>query len=178
MKCPMLKTVGVIVLTALTLFLLSVGTREIAETNDQKVLTQTMKSMLPGSETFQQEEYTSEDGIIQTVYKGETGFVIETVTQGYASQIRMLVGVSKDGAVTGLVVKDMHETPGLGAKALTDWRFLAQFLLSEGDADVGTNVDALSGATVTSKAVARSVNAAVGYVTGADVQSGATSWGG
>ena len=38
--------------------------------------------------------------------------------------------------------------------------------------------DAITGATVTSKAVTRSVNAAIAYVTGADTDSGATSWGG
>ena len=45
-------------------------------------------------------------------------------------------------------------------------------------AETETYVDAMTGATVTSKAVARCVNAAVGYVTGADAESGATSWGG
>ena len=41
-----------------------------------------------------------------------------------------------------------------------------------------TYVDAITGATVTSKAIARCVNSAIAYVTGADVSSGATSWGG
>ena len=50
--------------------------------------------------------------------------------------------------------------------------------IGEGDAEIGTNVDAISGATVTSKAIARSVNSAVGFVTGADTSSAATSWGG
>ena len=40
------------------------------------------------------------------------------------------------------------------------------------------DVDAITGATVTSKAIVRCVNSAVGYVTGADISSGATSWGG
>jgi electron transport complex protein RnfG len=90
----------------------------------------------------------------------------------------MLIGVSNEGSVTGLQVRRMEETFGLGAKALTDWEFLAQFLRTDGDAEVGTNVDALTGATVTSKAIARSVNSAVAFVTGADISSGATSWGG
>ena len=90
----------------------------------------------------------------------------------------MLVGVSTDGTVTGLVVRQMSETHGLGANAVNDADFLAQFLNTAGDAEVGTNVDAISGATVTSKAVTRSVNSAVAFVTGADVSSGATSWGG
>ena len=46
---------------------------------------------------------------------------------------------------------------------------------AEGDT---VDVDALTGATVTSKAVVRCVNSAVAYVTGADTESAATSWGG
>ena len=72
----------------------------------------------------------------------------------------------------------MQETYGLGTQALTDWEFLAQFLRTQGDAEIGSNVDAITGATVTSKAIARSVNSAVGFVTGADTSSAATSWGG
>ena len=105
-------------------------------------------------------------------------YVIGTTTAGYAGNISMLIGVSNDGSVTGLQVRQMEETFGLGGKALTDWEFLAQFLGTEGDAVVGENIDAISGATVTSKAITRSVNSAVAFVTGTDVDSGATSWGG
>ena len=117
-------------------------------------------------------------GLAVGLHKGENGFVVEAVTRGYADELTMLVGVSNDGSVTGLVVKDLHETMGLGGNALTDREFLAQFLRTGGDAEVGGNVDALTGATVTSKAVARCVNSAVAVVTGADAGSSATSWGG
>lgn len=87
----------------------------------------------------------------------------------------MLVGVSHGGLVTGLVVRDLRETPGLGAMALTDPDFLSQFLNTDGTAALGEDIDALTGATVTSRAVARGVSSAVGYVTGADTASGATA---
>lgn len=141
-------------------------------------LTAKMQTILPGSETFAEETYTGEDANIRKVYKGETGYVVLTQTSGYAGSITMLIGVSSEGTVTGLQVRDMSETPGLGGEALTDWEFLAQFLNTTGDAEVGKTVDALTGATVTSRAIARSVNSAVGFVTGADASSGATSWGG
>ena len=137
-----------------------------------------MVTLLPGSTTFVTEAYTGDDANITCVYKGETGYVIGTTTAGYAGPISMLIGVSSDGYVTGLQVRSMEETFGLGGEALTDWEFLAQFLRNEGDAAVGTNIDAITGATVTSKAIARSVNSAVGFVTGTDTDSGATSWGG
>lgn len=163
---------------ALILLGLYNGLMDLRQANWEKELQEKMATLLPGSTTFTAEAYIGEDTNITCVYKGETGYVVGTATAGYAGPIRMLIGVSSDGYVTGLQVRSMEETYGLGAKALTDWAFLAQFLRNDGDAEVGTNVDAITGATVTSKAIARSVNSAVGFVTGADVSSGATSWGG
>lgn len=154
------------------------GLLSLRRENEAKELQLKLQSILPGSETFTQEAYTGQDTNILTVYKGQTGYVVATQVYGYAGDIAMLVGVHSDGYVTGLQVRNMEETCGLGGEALTDWQFLAQFLRTEGDAQIGENIDALTGATVTSKAIARSVNSAVGFVTGADTSSGATSWGG
>ena len=163
----------------------------------EEELTAKMQTILPGSTTFRQETYIGTDDNIRMVYKGETGYVVNTVTYGYAGNITMLIGVSNDGKVTGLQVRQMQETYGLGAEALRDWEFLAQFLNTTGNVAIATSgvdafssasgesssgaetyVDALTGATVTSKAIARSVNSAVSFVTGADVATEATSWGG
>ena len=167
-----------ILLAAVILLGLYNGLLGVRGANEAKDLQTKMEAMLPGSKTFTPEEYTGDDANIHRVWKGETGYIVETVTYGYAGNITMLIGVHNDGNVTGLQIRDMQETYGLGKEALTDWEFLAQFLRTEGDAEVGTNVDAITGATVTSKAVTRSVNSAVGFVTGADTTSAATSWGG
>ena len=163
-----------IVLAVAVLFGLAFGLKNVAQKNAQEQLDKQLLTLLPGSESFAEEAYTGEDANIRKVYKADNGYVIETAVQGYVDEIVMLVGVSNEGSVTGLVIRDMHETPGVGTKALKDWQFLAQFLKTEGDAQIGTNVDAISGATVTSKAVAKSVNSAVAFVTGADADSGAT----
>lgn len=146
--------------------------REAAELNAK------LQTLLPGSTTFTEEAYIGDDANIRTTYKSEKGYVVYTVTDGYAGKIAMLVGVSNEGSVTGLQIREMSETYGLGGEALTDVGFLKQFLNTKGDAQVGENVDALTGATVTSKAVARSVNSAVAFVTGADIDSSASEWGG
>ena len=161
------------------LFGMTYGLQKVATAKAEAEHLQIMQTLLPGSKDFILEPYTGEDANIRSVHKAEGyGYVIETVTAGYAGDIRMLIAVSEDGKVTGLVVREMSETAGLGLNALNDTNFLSQFLNTEGDAEVGTNVDAITGATVTSKAIARSVNSAVGYVTGADTASAATSWGG
>ena len=178
MKRSIMLPIVTIALSAAILLGTSLALSGIAQENGRHEHLHIMRTLLPGSENFTVETYTGDDANIVSVHKGENGFVIETVTRGYVDEIRMLIGVSSDGKVTGLVVRDLSETFGLGAQALTDTDFLAQFLNTSGEAEVGTTVDALTGATVTSKAITRAVNSAVAYVTGADASSGATSWGG
>lgn len=167
-----------IIVAAAMLLGASIGLQGVGSAKAQSEHVRIMRTILPGSTEFVVEPYAGDDANIRSVHKGDNGFVIETVTAGYADDIRMMVGVSNEGTVTGLVVMEMAETFGLGAEALTDHVFLAQLLNTSGEAEVGTNVDAITGATVTSKAVVRSVNSAVAFVTGADTGSGATSWGG
>ena len=195
----MKRIVIAIVLAALSLFGSSWGLQGVAAKNAQEEHLWLMQTLLPGSENFTVEPYSGEDANIVSVHKAENGYVIETVTYGYAGEITVVTGVSNEGTVTGLVVLDAHETLGLGSRILTDHEFLAQFLNRSGSFTVGTSgtdafsgatgestadageevtVDGISGATVSSKAVARCVTSAVAYVTGADAVSAATSWGG
>ena len=194
----MKKLIVLILVAALVLFGASFALQGVAAKKAQDEHLWLMQTLLPDSKEFTRESYDGEDANIRSVHKAENGFVIETVTRGYADDITMFIGVSNAGKVTGLVVYEAHETFGLGNEALTDHVFLSQFLNSAGTFAVATNgadafsgatgeaeasgdtvdVDGITGATVTSKAIIRCVNSAVGYVTGADTSSGATSWGG
>ena len=104
------------------------GLDGLAVKNAEAYHLQLMQTVLPGAESFTVEPYSGEDANIRSVHKSEIGFVVETVTYGYAGNITMLIGVNNDGRVTGLVVKEAHETFGLGGNALTDHVFLKQFL--------------------------------------------------
>lgn len=199
MKKPILLPVLTILAAAAILLAASFGLNGLAAANAQADHIWLMQTLLPDSKEFTLESYSGEDANIRSVHKAENGFVIETVTYGYAGDITMYIGVNNDGKVTGLVVRDLSETFGLGKEALTDHVFLKQFLNSSGSFEVVTGapdafsgatgevtettgdtveVDALTGATVTSKAIVRAVNSAIAYVTGADVASSATTWGG
>ncbi len=194
----MKKLILFILVAALVLFGASFALQDAAAKKAQAEHLWLMQTLLPDSEEFTLEAYSGDDANIRSVHKAESGFVIETVTRGYADDITMFIGVSKEGKVTGLVVYEAHETFGLGSEALTDHVFLSQFLNSSDTFAVATqgadafsgatgeaetngdtvDVDGITGATVTSKAIVRCVNSAIAYVTGADTGSGATSWGG
>lgn len=195
----MKKPIIALILAAVLLLGLCVCLDGMAVKNAEAYHLTLMQTLLPGSETFEVEPYAGEDANIRSVHKSDIGFVVETSTYGYAGEITMLVGVNNAGKVTGVVVQKAHETFGLGGKALTDHVFLSQFLNKSGSFEVATTgedafsgataeaetaegeaigVDAITGATVTSKAVVRCVNSAVAFVTGADAATEATSWGG
>ena len=198
MRKSILMPIVAILLAAGILLGVYNGLYGLRQARQEAELLAKMQTILPGSQVFTEETYTGEDANIRAVYKGENGYVVETSTYGYAGYITMLIGVSNEGSVTGLQIRQMQETHGLGAQTLTDWEFLAQFLHTTGNVAIGTAgadafsgataeaesegeevyVDGITGATVTSKAIARGVNSAVGFVTGADATSEATSWGG
>lgn len=186
----MKKTFAVILLISLILLGAAFGLKNVTKNITQKKHVELMETLLPDGKDFLKVNYTGDDEIIRSVHKANNGYVIETVTYGYADEITMLIGVDNDGVVTGLVVYEAHETFGLGNNILTDHVFLSNFLNKTGIFSIGTsgtnvdpdgkeiNINAITGATVSSKAVTRCVNSAVAYVTGADIQSSATTWGG
>ena len=92
-----------------------------------------------------------------------------TTSKGYGGDIQLTVGIQSDGTVSGYSVLSISETAGLGMKA-TEPSFYNQYVNKQADKFVvskdggdGEQIDALSGATITSRAVTGAVNAALGY---------------
>ena len=167
----MKKIIITILVAALILFGASYGLQGVAARKAQEQHLWLMQTLLPGSESFVVVPYDGENANIRSIHKAENGYVIETVTYGYADNIRMYVGVNNDGKVTGLVVREAHETVGLGNNALTDHEFLSQFLNSSGSFEIATNgADAFSGATGTAEAESGE-SVQVDGITGATVTS-------
>ena len=103
---------------------------------------------------------------------GTLGYVLSVTTpNGYGGDIVLTVGFDLGGTVTGMTVTSMSETPALGAKCTEeDWQaqfagiplFPVTYVKSGESSDGG--IDAISGATTTTKAVVGAVNAAYGFV--------------
>lgn len=134
-----------------------------------------IRTVLPSeAEPLALEEFPDETGCVDAVYRmGDDGWAIEVVVGGSQADIRMMVGVLADGTVSGISFIKMAETPGLGdvAKQATakGEAFRDQFIGVGGAVAVtkdGGTIDALSGATVTSRAVVNGVNAALACAAG------------
>lgn len=94
------------------------------------------------------------------------GYVFSTTTKSYGGDITCMVGISSQrDKITGVELTSINDTPGLGMKA-TGEDFLGQYIDRGGNIGVNKNeqtdteIKAISGATITSKAVTTAVNQA------------------
>lgn len=109
-------------------------------------------------------EYHDETGMVTAVYQANGGWAMEVHPSGFGGEITLMVGVGRTGSVTGVQVISHAETPGLGAvaadKTAAGEGFRNSFVGLSGTLTVG-NIDALTGATITSQAIVDGVNAAL-----------------
>ena len=115
--------------------------------------------------------YTETAGVtgVDAAYNGSEllGYCVQTEPAGFGGAISMMVGVSTDGTVTGVSILEHNETPGVGTNAMTE-DFLAQYTGRTGTLTVKTGADTdiqhITGATVTSAAVTDGVNIALAFI--------------
>ena len=115
--------------------------------------------VLPGATTKQ--EQTAPEGI-DALFTSDAGVVAYVTGEGYNGDIQVQVGVGHSGQVAGVYIDPaMHqETESLG-KLVEESYFWGQFIGNTGAFAVGENIDAVSGATITSEAVVDCVNRAM-----------------
>ena len=143
----------------------SVTAPKIAAQNEQKTQA-AIEAVLPGG--GQEVDFTDDTGLVTAAYKGDAGCAIQVTPSGFNGAVTMMVGVDNDGKVTGISIISHTETAGLGAVAAADTEagesFRSKFIGKSGSVSVtkdGGEVDALTGATITSRAVCTGVNAAL-----------------
>lgn len=94
------------------------------------------------------------------------GYVFTSGAKGYGGTVGVMIGIDNDGVITGIEILSHAETPGLGANA-TGEAFKSRFSGKSGELTVdknsndGQNIQAITAATITSKAVVSAVNAAL-----------------
>ena len=108
---------------------------------------------------------------VSSVYQGANGYAVEVTPAGFGGAITMMVGVDNAGAVTGISVISHAETAGLGdvaaAKTSAGEAFRGQFVGMSGTVSVtkdGGEVEAITSATITSRAICDGVNTALAVV--------------
>jgi electron transport complex protein RnfG len=140
-------------------FLLSVSyalTKPLIDLAREKNLQGELQKVFPDSDSYNKVNDSFE------VYSAGrlVGYASTTTARGYSSAIEILVGVGLDGKVQGIAILSQAETPGLGTR-ITQESFLRQFVGKQKDEislrKFGGQIDGITGATVSSKAVTNAV---------------------
>lgn len=168
MKYILRLTLTLLLITAVVAGLLAfvneLTAGKIDELTRQKA-EQAMREVLPA------QDYTPLDaalpqGVTEAYRAGDAGYVVRVAPNGFGGAIDLMVGVKADGTVNGVAVIAHSETASLGANCTRE-EFRAQYAGGAGPFAVGQDggtIEALTGATVTSRAVTDGVNAALDFV--------------
>lgn len=115
-------------------------------------------------------EYGAEkpENVEKLIKKSDGSLAFEIVTDGYSKKgLDLVIAMNSDGSVKGVSVVSLGETPGLGTKVQNE-SFLSLFTGKKGEVEIVKNapakdseVQGVTGATYSSKGVARAVNIAI-----------------
>jgi electron transport complex protein RnfG len=154
---------------ALALAAVNLCTAPVISKNQKAKQDAAMKTVLPKAQAFSQIDSpdTVKELYLATDSAGNpAGVCVLVTTNGYGGAIDLVVGVDTEKKVTGVDIISQAETAGLGANAVKP-EFKDQYIGKGNIANVVKNdakaneINAISGATITSKAVTAGVNIAV-----------------
>lgn len=157
--------------SALILAAVNSFTAPIIERNNKLTQENAMRAVLPGAVAFEKVDYdVNESSCVSEIYSaGDAGVAVKAEPNGYGGAITLMVGIDAEYKVTGVEVISQSETAGLGANCTKD-EFKKQFIGKTENITVVKNgaddneIDAITSATITSKAVTKGVNEAIATV--------------
>ena len=170
-KEPGTKTLVIVLfliclVTALLLGLTNEITAPFIAENDWKTTQEAMAEVLP-ADSYEDvtAQYAGGDATVNAVYQaGDAGYVVQvSPATSFAGGLSVMVGVDPSYACTGISIVATAETSGLGSNASRP-DFREQFVGKTGVVQVtkdGGEIDALTGATITSRGVCEAVTSAI-----------------
>ena len=161
-----INLIGACLISGIIIGIVYFITAPIAAEKSKMMTQQSMKALVADADNFK--EVSGKEQWFTAEKDGKViAYVVPGESKGYGGEIKMLVAVSSDGKVLDYSILTSNETPGLGSKAAEE-PFKSQFKEKKADALTVTkdasnkeNIQALTGATISSKAVTLGVKNAV-----------------
>ena len=187
----LLVLTGVTVVSVALLAWVNELTKEPIAQANAKALSDAVNLVVPGFDNnpIAEKKMQEVDGVQYAVYPatkgGEyIGAAVEASAMGFGGELKVLVGFDAEGKLYNYSVLQHAETPGLGSK-MQEWfrtegtdRSVLGSDLSQGPLQVkkdGGTVDAITAATISSRAFLDAINRAYSALSGTDATTGATS---
>ena len=143
---------------------------------NSKISKEDLSYIMPEADKIQDMDIElDEEGNIKEVYEAVNGsdvigYVLKVTSKGFHGAIDFVIGISKEDKVSGIKVLSHNETPGLGAK-ISEEKFTSRFKdkpveyleVVKVTPNKDTEVEAISGATTSSKASVNALNEAINF---------------
>ena len=149
---PIIVLVLICVIMSALLALTNKATAPVIAEAERKANEEARMEVLPEADSFEQVEIAGVPDSITGVFAASNGagYTFSITAEGYGGKntLKMVVGIDAEGKITGTKVLSQSETPGLGAKIVSDASFSAQFPGKDASyvSDI-KNIDTISGAT-------------------------------
>ena len=158
-----LKLLLISAITALLLAGVNALTAPTIAANNELEKKNAIAAIFPTADDIQKADVAADgvDSIYMVLESGDLlGYAASVAPTGFGGAMDIMVGVSADGTVVGIKIVSHSETPGLGSRVDSD-SFLGQYKGLGGVLTVGKDVDAITGSTISSRAVTKGVNSAL-----------------
>ena len=177
----MLREAGILfaitLIAGIVLGVINELTKDPIRVQQEKAVQEACQTVFTQAESFEEFEMALEQELsgmgvkIGSVYRALgsgselLGYVVESVsTQGYGGNIVLYLGVTLDGTLNDISILEISETPGLGMLApqvlvpqFHD-RKVESFVFTKSGASAENEIDAITSATITTRAVTNGVN--------------------
>ena len=130
--------------------------------NAVKTANATRQALLPSADTFTEVAPETPTEGVTAIYKADndSGYVITAQAKGYGGEVPVMVAFNAEGTIEAVQFLDNDETPGLGQKVKSE-AFQSQFSGMPAEEFGLSDIDAITGATISSGAAASAINAAI-----------------
>ena len=158
-----LKLLLISAVTALLLSGVNALTKDTIAENDAKEKSAAIAAIFPDSDSSESADVTIDgvNGVWLVTSGGDIlGYAASVSPLGFGGALDMMVGVNSDGTIAGMKIVSHSETPGLGSR-VDDHDYLSQYNGKSGVLSFGSGIDAITGSTISSKAVLEAANRAL-----------------
>ena len=167
---PIVVLVGICLVISFALAMTNSKTAPVIEANDKAAADQARTELLPDGDAFTQADVdllATEDGKVNVkeVFTADNGagMVVTVGTKSFGGELIEMIGIDKDGKVTGVQVTKHKDTAGLGTKA-HDPEFVKQYIGMDTLTNISAKEESKTGDGIT-------------YITGASISSNAVHYG-
>lgn len=175
-----LKLLLISAVTALLLSGVNALTKDRIAENDVKEKSAAIAMIFPDSDSSEPADVTIDgiNGVWLVTSGGDLlGYAASVSPLGFGGALDMMVGVNSDGTIAGMKIVSHSETPGLGSR-VDDPDYLSQYTGKSGVLSFGSGIDAITGSTISSKAVLEAANRALAAYSGIFTENDAIADGG